>query len=317
MIAKSALKLFLLGVVGTIVFSRTAVGQIVAPPDRRAEPAVANPAPLYPEILRRSGASGIVRVQVVVDTNGRSYRATRGILVADHPVVAQSVNSVLDRWRFVPAFAGGRPVSDTLEIAMRFGGIEGFSLELFDSLPFVRKLITPGSWEYAIGHAPSDASAVLPDSSSQFAIAMIMLDTVLAQITSTEEKRPDRVACVSVGLSENASQLTMENMAQLTRQGVAVTDARRCPRTFHSQPFVLAESMGKTPSNSPEQDPFALHVKQLQAVSDHEVSGLVVMSEAKRVSESSCVATGDSAVQNGWRVRCVTTRVILPTIVHR
>lgn len=316
MITKSALTFLLLSVLEAIVFCRAALAQSVTVPDRRAEPIISNPAPHYPEILRYSDASGIIRMQVVVDTNGRSSRVMRKILVADHPAMAQSVNNLLDRWRFVPARAGGRPVPDTLEIAVRFGGIKDFSLELFDSLPFERKLTAPGSWEYAVGHAPIDANAVLPDSASQFVIALVMLDTILAQVASTGTNGPDRVACVSVSLVEKDSEFTKKNLAQLKRSGMTVTDAARCPRRFISPPYVLAESMEKTSQNKSEENSFALHVKQLQPISDHEVSGWVVMSEAKRGSESSCVATRDLTVPNGWRVRCVTNRVMLPGIVH-
>jgi hypothetical protein len=317
MIVQAALKLSLVYVLLSNPFEGEALAQTVTPPNRRAEPIATNPAPNYPEILRRSGQSVLVRMRVVVDTNGRTSRQTRTILVADNPSALMAVDNRIARWRFVPAISNGRPVQDTLDISIRFSDVKDVPLELFDSVAFAGKSPAPGRWEYFVGHAPPDTNAMLPDSAAQFTIAMIMLDTILAQVASTDGKRPDRVACVSAGPSENASQLTVENLAQLKRRGVAVTDARRCPRTFHSQPFVLAESMGKAPSDPPEQDPFALHVKQLQAVSDHEVSGLVVMSEAKRASESSCVATGDSAVPNGWRVRCVTTRVILPIVVHR
>lgn len=77
------------------------------------KPAIAlagNPAPRYPEILRRANVRGEVVVQVVIDTTGRADMTTLRVMSSDHPLLTDAVLAVLPRARFLSAETGGRKV---------------------------------------------------------------------------------------------------------------------------------------------------------------------------------------------------------------
>ena len=77
------------------------------------KPAIAlsdNPAPRYPEVLRRARVKGVVVVQVVIDTTGRADMSTLRVVSSDHPLMTEAVTTALPRARFLPAETGGRKV---------------------------------------------------------------------------------------------------------------------------------------------------------------------------------------------------------------
>ena len=57
-------------------------------------------APVYPELARRMSIAGVVKVQVVVATNGSVKNAK---VVGGHPVLANAAVDAVKRWRFEPA----------------------------------------------------------------------------------------------------------------------------------------------------------------------------------------------------------------------
>ena len=78
--------------------------------DKPAMALPGNPAPHYPEVLRRTGVHGEVTVEVVVDTTGRAQMESLRIVASDHPLMTEAVRSALARARFLPAETGGRRV---------------------------------------------------------------------------------------------------------------------------------------------------------------------------------------------------------------
>lgn len=75
------------------------------------KPAIAlprNPAPRYPDLLRRANVTGEVVVQVVIDTTGRADMATVRVLSSSNAAFTGAVLSVLPRARYVAAETGGR-----------------------------------------------------------------------------------------------------------------------------------------------------------------------------------------------------------------
>ena len=78
--------------------------------DKPAMALSGNPAPHYPEVLRRTGVQGAVTVEVVVDTAGRAQMESLRIIASDHPLMTEAVRSALARARFLPAETGGRKV---------------------------------------------------------------------------------------------------------------------------------------------------------------------------------------------------------------
>lgn len=75
------------------------------------------PAPPYPELARKAGASGPVAVQILVDEQGRvvSAEATGG-----HPLLRQAAMRAAFQARFTPTTLGGQPVKVTGVITYNF-----------------------------------------------------------------------------------------------------------------------------------------------------------------------------------------------------
>jgi protein TonB len=69
--------------------------------------AISLPAPAYPDLARRSGASGLVEVEVVIDMNGKvvSAKATNG-----PAVLRQAAEMAARLARFNPTLLSGQPV---------------------------------------------------------------------------------------------------------------------------------------------------------------------------------------------------------------
>lgn len=56
--------------------------------------------PVYPDIARRMGISGTVRLEVIVATNGTVRNATP---VGGHPVLVNAAIDAVKKWKFEPA----------------------------------------------------------------------------------------------------------------------------------------------------------------------------------------------------------------------
>jgi protein TonB len=78
-----------------------------------------NPIPIYPEVARRRGQEGTVVLVVEIDSNGVPTRVevkrSSGFRLLD-----LSATKTVIKWRFSPAKLGGRPVTSTLELPIRF-----------------------------------------------------------------------------------------------------------------------------------------------------------------------------------------------------
>ncbi len=78
-----------------------------------------NPIPSYPEVARRRGQVGTVVLAVEIDSNGVPTRVevkrSSGFRLLD-----LSATKTVIKWRFSPAKLGGRPVTSTLELPIRF-----------------------------------------------------------------------------------------------------------------------------------------------------------------------------------------------------
>ena len=92
-----ALFLFLLSLAGTAVYGQ------------ESRKAIVKPAPEYPELARRMGLAGTVKMQVVIAPNGQ-VKDTK--VIGGHPVLVAAVTSALQKWKFSP---GSAETSQTLE----------------------------------------------------------------------------------------------------------------------------------------------------------------------------------------------------------
>jgi TonB family protein len=63
---------------------------------------ISNPVPLYPELAKRTRLTGVVKVQVVIGTNGK-IKETR--VIGGHPVLVSAVEETLKNWKYAPASA--------------------------------------------------------------------------------------------------------------------------------------------------------------------------------------------------------------------
>jgi TonB family protein len=86
-----------LAVLTGVVFMHAVPGRAQEEITRKIKTKVA---PTYPELARRMGISGVVKIQVVVAPNG-SVKNTK--VVGGHPVLANSAMDAVKRWRFEPA----------------------------------------------------------------------------------------------------------------------------------------------------------------------------------------------------------------------
>ncbi|HET8923961.1 MAG TPA: energy transducer TonB [Candidatus Acidoferrum sp.] len=61
---------------------------------------LSNPTPAYPEMAKRFRLEGVVKVQVVIGTDGRIKETN---VVGGHPLLVTSVEETLKNWKYAPA----------------------------------------------------------------------------------------------------------------------------------------------------------------------------------------------------------------------
>ena len=61
---------------------------------------LSNPAPTYPEVARRLRLTGVVKVQVVIGTDGRIKEKN---VIGGHPILVSAVEDTLKNWKYAPA----------------------------------------------------------------------------------------------------------------------------------------------------------------------------------------------------------------------
>jgi len=88
--------------------------------DTPALPGAGNAPPRYPLVLERSRVNGEVIAQFVVDSAGRVDMRTFRIVRTSNDLFSASLQSVLPSWRFLPARAGGRRVSQVVQLPVQF-----------------------------------------------------------------------------------------------------------------------------------------------------------------------------------------------------
>jgi len=75
---------------------------VVGPAQTQAEHArriVSKVDPLYPDLARKMGIQGLVRLEVVVTATGRMKRAE---VLGGNPVLAKSAMDAVDKWKWEP-----------------------------------------------------------------------------------------------------------------------------------------------------------------------------------------------------------------------
>jgi TonB family protein len=64
--------------------------------------AISNPTPPYPDIARKMHLSGVVKVQIVIGTDGK-IKETK--VIGGHPLLVSAVEDTLKNWKYAPASA--------------------------------------------------------------------------------------------------------------------------------------------------------------------------------------------------------------------
>jgi len=71
-------------------------------------------APAYPELAKRMGVTGKVKIEVVITSDGR-VKSTR--VIGGHPLLVQSCQDAVKEWKFAPA-----PQESTQIVEFDFSG---------------------------------------------------------------------------------------------------------------------------------------------------------------------------------------------------
>ncbi len=85
--------------------------------DRAPEPVV-QPAPIFPFHLKREALTGTVRVEFIVDTEGRVLNAFA--VSSTHSGFEEAAVSGVSRWKFRPGIKAGRKVNTRMQVPILF-----------------------------------------------------------------------------------------------------------------------------------------------------------------------------------------------------
>lgn len=85
--------------------------------DRPPEPVV-QPAPVFPFNLKREAIQGRVRVEFVVDTEGRVHQPF--VIESSHPGFDEAACTGVARWKFRPGIRNGRKVNTRMQVPIVF-----------------------------------------------------------------------------------------------------------------------------------------------------------------------------------------------------
>lgn len=88
--------------------------------ERQASPMPGNPAPRYPDLLRKANIEGEVLAQFVLNTDGTPDMDTFKVLKSDHDLFTNAVYTSLPNMRFYPAQVGGKPVKQLVQMPFQF-----------------------------------------------------------------------------------------------------------------------------------------------------------------------------------------------------
>ncbi len=73
--------------------------------------------PIYPPIASRARIRGTVRIEAILDTNGRVAEMR---VVAGHPMLVSAAMHAVKQWIYEPTYLNGRPIPILFEITVAF-----------------------------------------------------------------------------------------------------------------------------------------------------------------------------------------------------
>jgi hypothetical protein len=270
--------------------------------DRRARPLPANVAPTYPAMLRDAAFGGLVRIQFIVDTAGVPVIASLRVLHTDHEIFSYVVLRAVSTWRYAPALNRRRVRADTVVQSIEFIPPTGLALHLLPDIVSGFTQVAPAEWHLTIS-GPDSVRTTAVDSSTQLAVALAALDTILTNYLPPTAQHPARIACVALSPETAAGEPSMAMQVQLEKLRLAVVTQRRCPRTFGS-PTRISYGDGRPEHDPPGEDPFLFTARAVRAMSDGRVLIDVDWRHATAMGIYHCVAVADPTHPAGWRARC-------------
>ncbi len=119
------------GVIGGIVSSTPVAAPPPPPPPPKVETphritvggnvqsakAISRPSPVYPQLARQARIQGIVRLEAVIDEQGR---ITDLKVISGHPLLVQSALDAVRQWRYQPTILNNVPVQVATTIDVNF-----------------------------------------------------------------------------------------------------------------------------------------------------------------------------------------------------
>jgi TonB family protein len=93
-------KMFVLAATALVLFSGPSIAAQSGSTDETNRKVKSKTTPLYPELARRMGVSGKVKIELVISPDGR-VKNTR--VVGGHPLLVQACQDAVKEWKFMPA----------------------------------------------------------------------------------------------------------------------------------------------------------------------------------------------------------------------
>jgi TonB family protein len=75
--------------------------------------------PIYPEAMREAGLEGVVKLDVLIGTDG-IVQSVRVVGAQVHPAFAQSASDAVKQWKFTPVLLNGQPVEVEMTASISF-----------------------------------------------------------------------------------------------------------------------------------------------------------------------------------------------------
>jgi len=73
--------------------------------------------PDYPAIARNARIQGDVRIDAIIDTDGRIVEVK---VLSGHPLLARSAAAAVSQWLYEPTYLNEQPIPVVLEVTVRF-----------------------------------------------------------------------------------------------------------------------------------------------------------------------------------------------------
>ena len=97
----------------TCLFDGVVLAVLLVPSVRAQSPegrkAISHPAPPYPELAKKYGVKGTVKVEVVIAPDGRIKEMK---VIGGHPMLVASVEDTPRNWKYAPASSDSTAVLD-------------------------------------------------------------------------------------------------------------------------------------------------------------------------------------------------------------